>query len=275
MPYSIGSVKRLVLIPIAVAALVGSGLFPPEPLQVLFFQWAPVAVSLFAAVGAAVAAGQFAPGDRLFAPWAGFSFASTLMALNSVLVVCFELSKVGRYAFNIAINFTLVLSLWLFVRAWKKSGLALPMSRAREMVWIISGIAAALIVGGYPLLRGLATANVSATLLISTAGDIAAIALIVPIALPAFAMRGGVVMYVWLYLACNEVGWILFDIFHAVAPSLGIAPSELALCSHMLSALAVSFLAVAGFAQRMATAKPRAVRFDPNAESSSGRATSL
>ena len=45
------------------------------------------------------------------------------------------------------------------------------------------------------------------------AGDMIGIALIVPLAMPALAMRGGLLMHTWLALAASEVFWLLYDVW--------------------------------------------------------------
>ena len=48
--------------------------------------------------------------------------------------------------------------------------------------------------------------------------DIVGLSLIVPLALSAFAMRGGLLMHTWIYLAASEVAWLLYDVWWALQP---------------------------------------------------------
>src|SRR5439155_19651667 len=110
--------------------------------------------------------------------------------------------------------------LLMSVRAWSARGLAAAESRGRRIGWITAGIAVAIVVGGYPLLQGFQTRGTDSVLLISTLGDVVGIALIAPLALSALALRGGLLMHTWLYLALCEVFWLLYDVWLAVREQL-------------------------------------------------------
>jgi hypothetical protein len=105
----------------------------------------------------------------------------------------------------------------------------------------------AVLVGGYPLMKALTTTNADPVLLVSTLGDIVGLSLIVPLALPAMAMRGGLLMHTWIYLALSEVAWLLYDVWWAL--DLGAAP---VLEGFRVAAILLAFIAT--------TAQRRAMR---------------
>src|SRR5947209_11210349 len=163
------SVNRLALVPFVLAACFAVGLTLPDHSRAAFFAWAPVGMNLATAVAAAATAARFETSDRLFAPWAGLAFGQLLTAVNYVLRA-FEGPLLVRNSITLAINIVVPWSLWLFVRAWRESGLALPMTGRQQNVWRLAGIALALVIGGYPLWQGLATAHTDVFLLISSLG---------------------------------------------------------------------------------------------------------
>jgi hypothetical protein len=93
-------------------------------------------------------------------------------------------------------------------------------------------------VGGYPLMSGLETVKANPIMLVSTIGDIIGLSLIVLLALPALAMRGGLLMHTWVYLATSEVAWLLYDLWGAVQPK-----STAVLEAFRLAAVLFAFIA--------------------------------
>lgn len=147
-------------------------------------------------------------------------------------------------------NIAIALALLLFVLAWRATGLTAPISRRAQLTSTILGIAVAVIVGGYPLVKALTAAEPNTVLLVSTLGDIVGLSLIVPLALSALAMRGGLLMHTWVYLAASELSWLLYDVWWAVQP-----PVSTHVGSGILEAmrmLAVLFAFIATVAQRRA-----------------------
>lgn len=150
----------------------------------------------------------------------------------------------------IAQNVAIALALLLFVLAWRATGLTAPVSRGAQITSTIAGVAIAVIVGGFPLVKALTSAEPNPVLLISTAGDIVGLSLIVPLALSAFAMRGGLLMHTWIYLAASEVAWLLYDVWWALQPPVAAHASTAILEAMRL--LAVLFAFIATVAQRRA-----------------------
>jgi uncharacterized membrane protein len=203
-------------------------------------------------------ASRFSRGDRLLASWALIGIGYLLAAVRHGvrLVSFFEPSVVLPSSMNnalaIAQNIAIAIALLLFVLAWRATGLTAPVSRQAQVLSVMVGIAIAALVGGYPLVKALATTDTNPILLVSTAGDIVGLALIVPLALSALAMRGGLLMYTWIYLAAGEIAWLFYDLWWAMQPAMGIATNVSNAIVESMRIVAVLCAFVATVAQRRA-----------------------
>lgn len=194
---------------------------------------------------------KFSAGDRLLLSWlfigAGY-FLSAIRhgtRLYAHLDPSVVLPPVVANTLVILQNVFIALALLLFVLAWRATGLTAPVSRGAQTLSIVAGIAVAVLVGGYPLVKALTTANADPVLLISTLGDIVGLSLIVPLALPALAMRGGLLMHTWVFLAASEVAWLLYDLWWSLRPQDGQVMEAFRLA-------AILFAFIASKAQRRA-----------------------
>lgn len=167
---------------------------------------------------------KFSAGDRLLVCWllvgAGYFLAGVRhgVRLYAYLDPSIALPSPVNNTLAILQNVFIAVALLLFVLAWRATGLTAPLSTMSQTLSIVAGIAIAVLVGGYPLVKALTTANADPILLVSTLGDIVGLSLIVPLALPALAMRGGLLMHTWIYLAASEVAWLLYDLWWAIQP---------------------------------------------------------
>ncbi|MFP5245463.1 MAG: hypothetical protein ACLGH0_02125 [Thermoanaerobaculia bacterium] len=234
-------------------------LFDPERGS-LYHRAILVAVCLITAVAAFGTASRFSRGDRLLACWILIGAAYALSGLRHgirllglTVVPTLVLPNAIANAMVIGQNVFIALALLLFVLAWRRTGLAAPGSRAAQLGSIAAGVLIAIVVGGYPLTKGMASIASNPVLIISTLGDMIGIALIVPLAMPALAMRGGLLMHTWVYLAASEAAWLLYDIWWA----LELAPVNARTGSAILEAIR---LVAIGFAFAAAVAQRRALR---------------
>ena len=250
--------KTLPLIAVAFVLLVLGGLVVPPASAPLFYRAVLLLACVAAAVSAFLTTGRFAPGEKLFATWLVFGLAYALAAIRhgsrvvSLTVGHDVLPKLLLDGLLIAQNVLVAVALILFVRTWRATGLAVPGSRSAQTLSIVLGFAVALIVGGFPLLRGIQTAGTDIVLLVSTLGDVIGIALMVPLAMPALALRGGLLMHTWAYLAASELAWLAYDVWLAVQPVLGVDPRPGKAVEEVFRILAVSFALLASVAQRRA-----------------------
>lgn len=208
------------------------------------------------AISAFATTSKFSRGDRLLKSWLfiGIGYALSAIRHGTRLIGYFEPSVVLPPTLSnvlvIAQNVAIALALLLFVLAWRATGLTASVSRRTQLTSTILGIAVAVIVGGYPLVKALTSAEPNPVLLISTAGDIVGLSLIVPLALSALAMRGGLLMHTWIYLAASEVAWLLYDVWWALEPPVASNVSTAIL--EAMRMLAVLFAFIATVAQRRA-----------------------
>ncbi len=189
-----------------------------------FHRFLLVLAVVFTSFSAFLTSAKFSAGDRLLVCWllvgAGY-FLSAIrhgFRLYGYLDRGVVLPAPVNVTLMIAQNAFIAIALLLFVIAWRATGLTGPMSGTAQTLSILAGIAIAVLVGGYPLVQALTKDTADLTMLISTLGDIIGLSLIVPLALPALAMRGGLLMHTWIYLAASEVAWLLYDLWLAVQP---------------------------------------------------------
>lgn len=251
------SMKLWSALPWLCGTVVLAGLAVSPQNALVFYRSTLLAAVIIATIGAFRAARTFERGDALLTTWAIMAFGYVLLSIRYVLRLLvtlhlIELPTMTDRVLLIVHNMAVPLALWLFVRAWRKTGLAGPMSSGASVVATIGGVAIALAVGAYPVINGLH--NPEPAVLISTLGDMVSIALIVPLLTPALGMRGGLLMYTWLYLAVAQIVWLGYDIW-AVARTTGgmTAPWTLAV-DQALRAVAIMYIFSAAAAQRRAIA---------------------
>jgi hypothetical protein len=216
-----------------------------------FHRFLLVLAVLATSFSAFLTSAKFSAGDRLLVCWllvgVGYFLAAVRhgVRLASYLDSSIALPPAVNSTLAILQNVAIAVALLLFVLAWRATGLTAPLSTAAQTLSILAGIAVAVLVGGYPLMKALTTANADPILLVSTLGDIVGLSLIVPLALPALAMRGGLLMHTWIYLAASEVAWLLYDFWWSVQPQ-----STAILEAFRLAAVLLAFIAT--MAQRRA-----------------------
>jgi hypothetical protein len=248
--------NRLLAIPIVCAAIAAGGMLLDDPS--MFYRSILIAAAFATSVSALVTMGGFSPGDKLFTAWlmlgSGYALAGIryLVRLYGLVTGADPLSRPLLDGMLILQNVLIAISLLWFVRAWRETGLAMPLSRSSSFLWIVIGVVVAVVVGGYPLVQGIATARADTVLLVSTLGDIVGIALIVPLALSALALRGGLLMHAWIYLAACEVFWLAYDVWLAFRQSAGVGPRVGQGVEQMVRVMAIMFAFVATIAQRRA-----------------------
>ncbi len=250
--------KRLLLIPAAGVIVVAIGLVFAENAAPIYYRGVLVGAALLTALNAFEASRQFSPADRLFASWLllaiGYALAAARYGMRlQVLITGHGVTyRPLLDTMLIVQNVCVAICLWLFVRSWRATGLAAPGSRVAQFGWTAAGIGVAIVVGGYPLMRGISTLSTDTVLLVSTLGDMIGIALIVPLMMPALALRGGLLMPIWASLAASEFAWLLYDIWLALKPAM-LVPSRIeTLFEEIFRIVAILFACAAAIAQRRA-----------------------
>lgn len=250
------SMKTWSVLPWLCGALLLAGPMLSDPL--VFYRVMLLAAVLIATAGTIAAARSFDRGDALLTTWAVLAAGYVLLSVRYVIrllvtVHAMELPVTFDRIVLIAHNIAVPVALWLFVRAWRATGLATPVSRAAAAGSTLAGVAVAVVVGAYPVFTNLHASDPA--VLISTLGDMVSIALIVPLLMPALGMRGGLLMYTWLYLALAQVVWLMYDIWAVARVRTGMtSPWGLAL-DQALRAVAIMYVMSAAAAQRRALAQ--------------------
>lgn len=242
--------KHLTWIPFVLGAVAAVTICLPAQQSAIYSRVVLIAVAVATAASAFITTRRFASGDPLFLSWllvgVGYVFSTVRYSLRLTQLIhpSFTWPRALTDGMLIVQNILIAAALFLFVRAWRKTGLATPGSRGAQIGGTLAGIAVAVVVGGYPLLQGFQTAKADLVLLVSTLGDMVGIALIVPLMMSALALRGGLLMHTWVYLAASESAWLLYDIAYAIRTTTGIVEA--------IRIVAIGFALVATIAQRRA-----------------------
>jgi hypothetical protein len=249
--------KRLAVVPFVFGLVAALGMFLDADRGAMYHRVVLIIAALTTAISAFITTTRFSRDDRLFACWlligAGYSLASLRYVLRVItLLTGATFNQTMLNAMLILQNAAIVVALWLFVRAWRATGLAAPGSRATRAMTVAIGVLIAIVVGGFPLARGYANASADLVLFVSTLGDMIGIALIVPLTMPALALRGGLLMHTWVYLAASQATWLLYDIWYAVRPSLGLELPVGRGIEEGIRVVAILFAFAASVAQRRA-----------------------
>lgn len=248
--------KRLIFVPIVGALLILCGIAMDADMMARFHRVILVSSLVITGISGFLTAAKFDAGDRLLKSWMligiGYAIAAVRHGSRLLAYVVPEatLPQTVSTVFIVAQNIAIAAALVLFVLAWRATGLTAPVSRGAQTASIVFGIAIAIVVGGYPLFNALNAATPNVSLFVSTAGDIIGFCVIVPLALSALAMRGGLLMHTWIYLAASEVAWLFYDLWWATSPKL--APNVAGSILEALRVMAVLFAFAATVAQRRA-----------------------
>lgn len=249
--------KQLAVIPFVFALVTAAGMFLEPDAGATYHRVVLIGAAFATALSAYMTMAKFAREDRLHACWlligAGYSLAGVRYILRVItLVTGTTFNQTMLDVMLILQNVAIAAALWLFVRAWRATGLVAPGSRATQVLSIAAGVAIAIVVGGYPLARGIANANADLVLLVSTLGDMVGLALIVPLMMSALAMRGGLLMHTWVFLAASEVAWLCYDLWYAFRPGLPLTLPVGRGIEEAVRVVAVLFAFAATVAQRRA-----------------------
>jgi hypothetical protein len=256
-------VKGSSFVPWLCGALLLFGPLVPEPNTIIFYRSMLLVVVLLATGASIAAARMFERGDQLFTTWVVLASGYTLLTVRYLLRLLVNLHLMEtpvRFdrVLLIVHNVLVPVALWLFVRSWRQTGLAGPMDRGKIFGWTLVGIGVALAIGAFPLMKGFQ--NSDPALFVSTLGDMISIALIVPLLMPALGMRGGLLMYTWLYLAMSLVAWLMYDIWAVSRANAGVSPVWGLAIDQALRAVALMYIFVAATAQRRALTQTRELR---------------
>jgi hypothetical protein len=248
--------KTLLVGSVLVAVGLGAGASYTTGSIQLFFSATPY---LLAAAGCFAGASAFSSGERMRLAWLSLAVANVFGSLPVIVFgkppvhmpfgpVLSPTSFAILIAFDILLNIFTVLGLVFFAQVWRSLGVR---SRWYPIATLAAfGVGAA--VAGPALLesfRHLADVGVRTTLadIISSTGDLIGITMIGPLAVTAFAMRGGALVWPFVFLTAGTVSWLCYD---GVALIKGV---ELQMTADFgLAALGLMLTGAAGIAHRRA-----------------------
>jgi hypothetical protein len=247
--------KLPAILPWIGAAIVLTGAIVFGDQAVLFFRFMLLAAVLFAMIGSINAARCFERGDQLFTTWSVLATGYGILAVRYVIRIFVTLNMMQTpvmfdRVLLVVHNIVVPVALYLFVRSWRTTGLAGPVSSGASLVWTLAGFIVAFSIGAFPIIKSVG--NTDPAVLISTLGDVVSIAMIVPLLMPALSLRGGLLMYTWLYLAIAEIAWLAYDIWAVARPRIGISTAWGLAIDQAIRAVALLYIYAAATAQRRA-----------------------
>jgi hypothetical protein len=192
-----------------------------------------------ATLGCVVAALAFDEGDYMRRAWALMGLCFGLLMLNTLLFRSWghslqrELSTgaaLASGALIIVANLSAVLGNLRIARAWRIAGLDLRVSAATRWAAALVSLALAVALVGsitWADLQSLFGGNWSSlSSSVSDIADIISLALMAPILLTAFALRGGTLGWPWTLLAVSSVGWLLYDGAGVLGDFIGLQAAD-------------------------------------------------
>lgn len=212
---------------------------------------------LLSLAGCVAAVTTFERGDHLRRAWLWLGSTAGLILLRDILrdvvadggpTVEATVSGLG-----VAANLALLVGIFTLARAWKVAAVALPGGRLGTVVTVAAAAILALVVAGPSALEhaeGVAGGDWSAlSLLASAVVDILSLCLLAPLLLTTVSLRGGLFAWPWGLITASIFSWLLYD----AATTFGPAQLEGGFpLKDIFRGLALNFMAVAGFAQRLA-----------------------
>jgi hypothetical protein len=162
-----------------------------------------------------------------------------------------------RAALVVSANVASVVGTAMLARAWSVAGFEGAGVRGRRAALFAAGLGIALLIEGWPLVedaRRLLAGNPGTLVdMVSDLADVICFALVVPVLQTALALRGGALLWPWALLTLSGFFWILYDVaFGAVLARHAAGAVPLQVGAEALRALATTFTAAAGLAQRRA-----------------------
>jgi hypothetical protein len=177
-----------------------------------------------AALGGLVASLAYDPGDYMRRAWALIGVCYVLLVVDTLAFGSTShtaerdistLGAVTSATLTFVANVCSVVGTVLIARAWRAAGLDLGVSAAVRWGAMLLSLALALGLvgeGAWQDLQTLLGGDWRALVyLASSLGDIVSLALVAPILLTAWALRGGSLGWPWALLALSSVGWLLYS----------------------------------------------------------------
>jgi hypothetical protein len=187
--------------------------------------------------------------------WTLFFAAYSLLTIGEAFRRFTESGAIGEVCV-IAANVALVGAYWLTARSFKAAGLDFGGSRAQTIVATSLALVIALAICHDALLsnvNALFAGDVSVSRFISPLADVITFALVAPLLLTAFALRGGQQFWMFALLTTGTVGWMINQGIDAILELAGGASDAVVRSGRMTGfAMACIFIASAALTQWLA-----------------------
>ena len=215
------------------------------------------AMALGGALGAAL---TFQRGDHMRRAWLLVAVCSALLLTRDALLIptLAELDPVLvpwiRSALALVANVCAVIGFWLLANAWSIAGVELPGSRLSRRSLVIAAVVIALVVVGpttWLRLQEVLAGNPRAVARVASGvADSIQLALLAPVLLTAAALRGGLLSWIFGFLAAGQFAWLFYDALSAYGELVLAGGSGMLAATEAFRILANSFTLAAGMAQR-------------------------
>lgn len=221
-------------------------------------------VKLLGLTGSIIAARSFDRGQHLRRAWLLNGSCYGFLLLRDLLYGVWLVRESGepsQYLEALIVliaNAGAVTGIWMLSRTWIVAGIDLPWSPLRREIVRWLGIVVGLAIAGPSLvfsIDGAMKGEVRALVyVVSSAGDIVTLALIVPVLLTTLALRGGLLSWPWGLMTASQFGWLLYDATGTIGLFMHMEPRTATMWSEIFRALACTYCFAAGLAQRAVSA---------------------
>jgi hypothetical protein len=221
-----------------------------------------VTAKVIDAIGCFAAAFAFERTDYLRRTWALLGADMVILLVRDVTLIAAVQQGLGwthmdlvRSILVLSANAAGVVGMALLARAWTVAGIDDERSRLERWSLVAVGVAIAFIATAWPLTHDLSQAlrgrPFALSAVASDAGDAVSFVLLVPLALTALAMRGGLLLWPWALLTAGGSCWMIYDAMASLGAALGVMDRpRVAMTIEVFRWLACTLFAAAGFAQR-------------------------
>jgi hypothetical protein len=221
-------------------------------------------VKLLGLTGSIIAARSFDRGQHLRRAWLLNGSCYGFLLLRDLLYgvwIARDSGEPSQYLETVIVliaNAGAVTGVWMLSRTLKVAGIDLPWSPLRREIVRWLGIVVGLAIAGPSLvfsIDGAMKGEVRAIVyVVSSAGDIVTLALIVPVLLTTLALRGGLLSWPWGLMTASQFGWLLYDATGTIRLFMHMEPGTATMWSEIFRALACTYCFAAGLAQRAVSA---------------------
>lgn len=209
------------------------------------------------AVSAGLTASRFSWwGEHLGRGWTLFFAAYACLTIGEILRKGFPQAATAAEACIIGANLALIGAYVIIARSLKVAGLDFGGSRAQSVLATVVALLLALAICHESILdawNAISAGSAKGSALISPVADVITFALVAPLLLTAWALRGGQQFWVFALLTLGTLGWMFNQGSSTLLGLIGITSADAIRSGRIFGfAMACLFIAAAAAAQRLA-----------------------